>query len=46
MPYKNLTIILQKLSESQIQKKKTIDKDFYIILLKEGVRCNDFLVMK
>ena len=45
MPYKNLTIILQKLSASQTRKTKTVDKAFYIILLKEGVLCKDFLVM-
>ena len=45
MPYKNLTIILQKLSASQTQKTKTVDGAFYIILLKEGVRFEDFLVM-
>ena len=27
------------------QKTKTVDKAFYIIFLKEGVRCKDFLVM-
>ena len=45
MPNKNLTIILQKLSASQTRKTKAVDNGFYIILLKEGVRCKDFLVM-
>ena len=45
MSYKNLPIIFQKLSKSQTQKTKTVDKAFYIIFLKEGVRCKDFLVM-
>ena len=39
------SIILQKLSSSQTQKTKTVDKAFYITLLKEGVRCKHFLVM-
>ena len=45
MPCKNLTTILQKLSTSQTQKTKTVDRAFYIILLKEDVRFEDFLVM-
>ena len=37
--------ILQKFFLCQTQKTKTVDKAFYIIFLKEGVRCKDFLVM-